>query len=300
LEQLPAKCGRDFAWKRDIPNEEVWSPRNGKKARWLHAYDKNSMYLSAAGGANLGIGDPTYYSGNLMKTPDLRLAGLWRVEAERSTKQHDSAPFPLRRFAYNLPWPLAENQEWCTTPILKCLIEMGCHVQVFEGYEWPVSRRALAKWSDALYGLRMSYKGLDDEVGQLCYYSMKRIATASVGLLGSTKGAVDKRWFRPDWWSTIIETAKARMIYNIDHYMKDFGITPVMIHTDCLYYVSDSPEPDERLLLRSNELGGYKHKLSIPVDSDVVDWFAGDMSAGEVAQLINNRAEEEEIYARCK
>lgn len=280
LEQLPAKCGRDFAWKIPISS----------KATWLHAYDKNSMYLSAASGANLGIGDPTYYAGANMKTPDLRLAGVWHIEAERSDKQPVSIPFPLRKFAKNLPWPLANGQEWCTTPILKCLIEMGCHVQVFEGYEWQTSRRVLAKWSDAVWGLRMSYKYDKSEVGQLCYHSMKRIATATVGLLASDKTR-DRQWYRPDWWSTIIETAKARMIYNIDHYIKEYGIVPCMVHTDALYYVSDSPDPDKRLLQRQNELGGYKHKLSIPIDRDVIDWFEAEKSAGEVVTLINEREE---------
>jgi hypothetical protein len=306
LAQLPAKFGRDFAWKRPIWSVEEWG-----KARpyYLHAYDKNSMYLSAASGAALGIGDPTYYAGPTMKAPDLRLAGLWRVEAtpgtyreiERETHEPTrdmwDSKYPLCKFASMLPWPLAENQEWCTTPILKCLIEMWCHVKVFEGYEWPLSRRALAKWSDALWGLRMTYKGLDDPVGQLCYFSTKRIATATVGLLASdSTPAKEKQWYRPDWWSTIIETAKARMIYNIDHYLKEFGASPCMAFVDCLYYVSDSPDPDPRLLTRSNDLGGYKHKLSLPIDSDVVDWFSSEMSAGEVARLVNTWAEKREEY----
>jgi len=292
LAQLPAKCGRDFAWKKPI--ETTAKELNG--GLWLHCYDKNSMYVSAASNCALGIGDPVYFGPeHTMKEPDIRNAGLWRVEVDPISRVVKGIPGPLETYRYKLPFPLPQNQEWCTSPVLKCLIEMGWHVQVFEGYEWPLSRRALGKWAEALWGHRMTYKELDTEEGQLCYFSMKRIATASIGLLASdTTPLKEKMWYRPDWWSTIIETAKARMLYNIDHYGKDYGMWPVMVYTDALYYVSDSPMPDKRLLQRENELGGYKYKSGIPVNQDVIDWFNSEMSAGEVARLVNTWAQKRE------
>lgn len=289
LAQLPAKCGRDFAWKREIT----------EPGTYLHAYDKNSMYLSAASGAGLGIGDPQYYCAENMKEPDLRLAGLWRVEVEpQSAQSYDPRAYPLRRFAHHLPSPLARGQEWCTTPVLKCLVEMGLHVKIYEGYEWGLTRRALGKWAEFLWKMRAHYAEDKSPAGQLCYFSLKRIATASVGLLASEKVPLkEKLWARPDWWSTVIETAKARVLYNIDHYGKEWRIWPVMIFVDCLYYVSDSPEPDKRLLARAKELGGYKHKMCVPITDQVREWFASEKKAGEIAELLNEVALEEVEHA---
>ena len=216
LSQLPCKCAKDFAWKRPII----------EKGMYLHAYDKNSMYLSAASGAGLGIGDPTYYYGYC--TPDLNLAGLWRVDASPHFTFDNSLTKPLVRSAKMLPWPLAEGQEWVTTPILKCLGEMGARVTVIEGWQWPLTRRALggtpkhSGWAEMIWALRAKYKADTSDVGRVKYNSMKRIATASIGLLGSDKNpALDKAWARPDWWSTIIETAKARILYNIDSFGRE-------------------------------------------------------------------------------
>jgi hypothetical protein len=119
---------------------------------------------------------------------------------------------------------------------------------------------------------------------------MKKIARASIGLLGSDKVPRRERlWARPDWWSTIVETAKARMFYNIDHYGREYNIWPHMVFVDCLYYVSNSPLPDKRMLERSQELGGYKHKGAIPITEDVQEWFNGDMSPAEVVRNINEQ-----------
>jgi hypothetical protein len=295
LAQLPAKCGRDLAWKRPIWSMEEW----GKgRPYYLHAYDKNGQRLSAAGGATLGIGDPQYYNQENMKPPDLRLAGLWRIQATLARKERiGDMAYPLSKFSWSLPWPVADDQEWVTTPLLKCLIEKGCHVQVFEGYEWPVSRQALAKWSAALWASVVTYRADESAVGQLCLYSMKRVYTSAIGLLGSERTPDSHmQWFRPDWWSTIIETAKARMLYNIHKFAEETGAFPCLVHVDALYYVSDSADPDPRFLTRSTELGGYKHKCSIPVDSDVVDWFSSEMNAGTVAGMVNEWAEKRANY----
>lgn len=287
LSQLPCKCGRDIAWKAPMY-------KNPHTPHWLHAYDKNSQYLSAASNATLGIGDPVYYGGAYLKPPDLKLAGLWHISIEEpmpGAYYHESVQ-PLRHNRQNFPELLADNQEWVTTPILKCLVEMGYLVTIHEGYEWKLSRRALAKWSEIVWGLTFIYKQDESPSGQVCYQSMKKIARASIGLLGSDKVPRRERlWARPDWWSTIVETAKARMIYNIDANGQNYGLWPSMVFVDCLYYVSDSPLPDKRLLARSTELGGYKHKGCIPITEEVQEWFNGDMGPAEVVQKINEQAE---------
>jgi hypothetical protein len=301
LQKLPCKCARDFAWKRPIE----------EKGAWLHAYDKNSMYLSAASGAGLGIGNPTYYAGTNMKTPDMKLAGLWHIRDCVHIPGADKVLAPLYAMHTFAPWPLAEGQEWCTTPILKILCEMGYHVTLSEGYEWPITRRALGGapnrpgWAETLWSWRAKYKADTSEAGAVKYASMKRIATASIGLLGHYNPTApapmrDRAFPRPDWWSTIIETAKARMLYNIDAFARDGFGWPCMVFVDCLYYVSDSPEPDQRFLQRQNELGGYKHKGVVPIDEYLLEWFAGDMSPAEVVLKINIRQEEEALYARFK
>lgn len=296
LEML--RCGRDLAWKRAI------APGEGA---YLHGYDKNSMYLSAAQGAGLGVGDPVHYQGETMKEPDVRKAGVWRIEASlvrpnvqkelvtlHSRRNVEGPKYPLVQFADKLPWPVSSSQEWVTNVTIKLLKEMGGPIKIYEGYEWENTKRALGAWAEEVWKWRQHYKGDKSAVGQLCYTSMKRIATASVGLLTSDKTPEkERRWFRPDWWSIIVETAKARMLYNIDNYGKAFRIWPAMVYYDALYYVSDSPDPDPRLLVREKELGGYKHKGAWRITDELREWLRGDVSAGGVVTHLGELEEVE-------
>lgn len=299
LMQLPHGCAHPLAWKRPIT----------EKGLYLHTYDKNSSRLSAAGGAALGIGNPTYYAADLIKPPDLRLAGIWRIKTDQNSRV-ERARTPLLQNRDRMPYPLEEGQEWATTPVLKCLLEMGYYVQVFEGWEWPTTRRALggtpsrAGWAELIWGLREKYRAEASDVGQLKYWSMKRIATAGVGMLGSEKNpARERQWARPDWHDTILDTEKARALYNMDNFGRDGYGWPCLVLVDALSYVSDSPKPNARFLQRQHELGGYKHQGTIQIDDDVRGWFADEhMTAGDVTRLIHLREEkeEEESHARTR
>lgn len=311
LSLLPCmEAGRDLAWKRPlteyIPNG--W---------YLHVYDKNSQYLSAATGAMLGEGDPIYYANKEYRTYDPELlgvhvepmrpvnfnrAGLWRIEATVGDIHKDQGR--TERFYKDawetsvnrqwLPLPLYNEQEWVTTNLLKLLLDMGYSVSVFEGFEWEESHRTLESWARKIWNARARYSGFEGKeynVLQLAYYSMKRIATASVGLLASDATPEKERaFYRPDWWATIVELAKARMIYNADRIGKQHGQWPHAFVVDALYYVSPEPDPERAvptILARRNELGGYKLKQMLQITDEVRDAFSDEKTPGDMARIIN-------------
>jgi hypothetical protein len=109
------KCARDLTWKRQL------TPRE-KKMKWVHKYDKNSMYLAAATGLLVGESDPLHVEGDAF---DERLPGIWRIRAERGDSVYDSV---------KLPSPT--RMEWLTTAMVTCAMKMGYQVEVLEGYQW--------------------------------------------------------------------------------------------------------------------------------------------------------------------
>lgn len=283
LHDLPFKSGaKSLAWKQA-------TICTGERC-YLHHIDKNSMFLSAAGGLDIGIGDPvrcntedivTIYQAKAAKP------GLYRI----SLGGQETTPDKTWRFNFDGisgPDPLYgtleddNRQEWVTAPLLKLLYDFGFQVAIHDGWHWKTSKRFLEQPAPKLWDLRVQFQGLamranmeghDAPGAYLAADSMKTIITNLFGILGSDL-VKDPRYYRPDIWAGVIELAKARMIYNIDKLASQRGVWPVAVLTDGLWYIS--PEKDVWKALaplmdmeKAGGLGNFKHEYTVEIDEQV-------------------------------
>jgi hypothetical protein len=286
---LPVKkCARDLTWKRTL------TPRD-KKKKWVHKYDKNSMYLAAATGLLVGEGDPEHVEGNAF---DERLPGIWRIRAERADTLYDGV---------QLPSPT--RMEWLTTAMATCAMKMGYQVEMLEGYQWNkpgMYHRTLESWANTLWAARQSLKfgsptfdpAFKHQLGrENAYNTIGAIAHVGVGKLAdeSTSGGL----YRPDMWALVVGRACANIFYNIESIRKTAGLTPVLVYTDSLWYVSDDPDPETAvpgIIDKQNKLGGYKvvYEQPLAMSKAVVDAFAKTPSPTKLVRTLNGLAGEDD------
>jgi hypothetical protein len=285
-------AGVDFAFQRGIDPTDL----KGKQS-YVHSWDKNSMYLAACTSANLGTGDPVYINGEelemhyeetLRRWYDGKRPGMWRIDLHET-------PYPFNPL-YNLDGRTL--QEWVTTPLLKLLFALGARFSIREAYIWPEYHRVLDKFASRIWDARQELKTdaakYPHAAGrELAYYSMKRIATAGVGLLGNTDA---QKWapafYRPDWRATIVEEAKARIIYKLMQVNRTYpdvrgGSLPLTVAVDHVIYFSDESDPAAAfpgMFERDDGLGGWKLVFSMPASYQVLSCFTGDKTPGQTVK----------------
>lgn len=289
LSQLPTSIGYDLAYQRgidpfDIPNME----------QWIHSWDKNSMYLAACTSVELPTGDPVYISGaelaneyeaTMQRFYDGRRPGYWRIECNN----FDLPPIS----------PLYPGQEWVTTPLLKLLYSLGVRCVVREAYVWFEYHRWLDRFASVMWKARQVLKTEEKSYPhaggrRLAEYSIKRIATASIGLLANQEAArISPQWYRPDVRATIIEEAKARMFYKIMQVHRMFGTLPLLVNVDEIAYLTLERDPHKAfpgMFDRATELGGWKMHHSLAATPAVLSCFKPGLSAGKSTKLLSEIA----------
>jgi hypothetical protein len=245
LSMLPdaTEPGGFYDWKRPLTDEEL-----GKK--YIHFYDRNAQFPAAATGAELGEGTPVHTTDFNEKLP-----GVWRVTALPNAR-YDALPFII-----------PEAKSWVYTPTVQAMLALGYHVEVHEGWVWPVHHRALQDWAKGLWEgrrqLREAYgKGSAQE------HMAKMIANRGLGWLDlgtvrqSGRDPEKNADNRPDWYNMIKSLARYRLVLKLKELADNHNLLPVMIVADNIAYVSDDPNPETAapgLMIRKSELGGFKH-----------------------------------------
>lgn len=284
--------GYDFALMRGVDafdmNADVW----------LHCWDKNSMYLGACSSVELGTGNPVYinsgeldldYEDVMKRFYDGKRPGYWRVDVEDF--HHILNPlYRTRTF----------TQEWVTTPLLKLLFAMGARLRVREAYVWTEHHRVLDTFATKLWDARQSLKtdaARYPHAGgrAIAYHSIKRVATAAVGLLANGEAwKYARQWYRPDWHATVVEDAKCRLIYKLLQVERTFGVLPEFASTDKVGYWSPQPDPAKAfpgMFERPDALGGWKLEESLPCSYALLECFKEGTSAATAAGRVRKLAE---------
>ncbi len=235
--------------REKIPSE-VWGPCWGAPERelYLHIFDKNSMYLGACTGVNLGEGQPT-----LQKNINFnaKLPGLWHILMD-------------------------ENQDqWVWTPELEYMLREKDY-PIIEAWVWPIYHQTLRSWAETLWAARQSLKERNADA----YGAIKNIATQGLGWLAHkpTKGD-GMQWYRPDWWSMIVSAARAKMLYKIRQLEQTYGHPPIWCNVDeigVISTVADASEAFPAMLTHPDGLGGFKLKSSILITDEVVQLFSSE------------------------
>jgi hypothetical protein len=282
------KSARDLTWKRQLTAKE-------KKMKFVHKYDKNSMYLASCTGILLGEGDPEQVGGDAY---DDRLPGFWMVKADRAESPYNGV---------ELPSPV--RTQWMTTPVVQCCRKLGYQVDVIEGYQWRDPgryHRTLESWANMLWAVRQSLKTssptFNSEYKHIqgrenAYSTIGAIAHVGIGKLGDedTSGGL----FRPDIWALVVGRSFANIFYNIETFRKA-GYIPALVYTDALWYVSNDPDPQTALpgiVDKQDKLGGYKVVYNPPLamSKDVIDAFAKIDSPTKLVRRLNELAGEDDM-----
>jgi len=217
-ERLPAPAGQadtvtELSWMRTL------SPTERGKA-YLHSYDKNAQWLSAAGVVELGLSGIEERRDLGGKLPfDKRLPGYW-----------------LARIA-------GGEERWACTPTVAWAVERGQAVAISEAYVWTEHSRAMETWYARLRGARTALQGDATPAGHLALGALKYTYSLTISGFNSAWQRDRKSpLYRPDWRHLIIAQANANLSRAL-HKMDRDGYTPVAVHKDAVYLVSDEPDP---------------------------------------------------------
>ncbi len=275
LSALPDVGSPPLYWKRPLTAEEA-----GKK--YVYVYDKRSQHVDACTDTVLGVGTPRH-----VMRPEYtrRCAGLYHI------KVRGEGVWNGTRLPPALPDPMEE--QWVWGPLVAVAYDAGYDVEVLEGYVWDQSHRVLAGWAKQVLTAR---KALEMEVEEYPYEAarkaalkeLKMIGVAGIGLLNAQpddwRGA--EVWYRPDWYRTIVATARTRLMYGVLR-REQLGYFPVMVVADSVAYLSDNPDPETAVpeLLKK----GFALKYRLPLASHLAV-FEPECSVAQANRLLNEAA----------
>jgi len=217
-ERLPAPAGQadtvqEVSWLRTL------APAERGKA-YLHSYDKNAQWLSAAGVVELGLSGIEERRDSAGKLSfDKKLPGYW-----------------LARIA-------GAEERWVCTPTVAWAVERDQAVSITEAHVWTEHSRAMETWYERLRGARTALYADPTPAGRLALSALKY--TYSLTISGFNSAWQRERrspLYRPDWRHAILAQANANLSRAL-HKMDRDGYTPVAVHKDAVYLVSDEPDP---------------------------------------------------------
>jgi hypothetical protein len=245
----------DFAWIRALTPEE-------QEYQYLHAYDKNAMYLGASGSARLGTGDWTHLDpADLWGTDIGAYPGYYRIDREALSYHDYDLPSPLDPSGYYAS--RQPEQIWVTAPALEVALQCGVPVDISEAYVWQKSSRYLEPWQAQLVEARRTLRARD-YTPNIALQVFKDTYAQSIAWLDGhwLAGTSGNRLYRPDWRHAVIAQAAANLYRNAVRAVQR-GAHIVSIATDCLYVVSNCPDPwkcatEECGFTLSPEVGRYK------------------------------------------
>ncbi len=240
---------------------------------YLHSYDKNAQWLSAAGVVELGL------SG---------------IEERRDTA--GTVAFDRKLPGYWLARIDGGDERWYCTPTLTLAHERGQAVGISHAYVWTEHRRALESWYERLRTARTALQADATPAGRLALGALKLTYSLTVS---SFNGA----WlrdrcsplYRPDWRHAVISQANTNMERAL-HKMEADGYRPVAVHKDAIYLVSDEPDPVKACppsITLGAGLGHFKAQDTVPLKA-VLPVLAGARGGGIGSLMKAIRATKEE------
>ena len=255
-----------FAWLRPLTETER---ANG---RYVHAYDKNGMFLAATSSLACGFGIPAQFS----PAPvfDKARAGYWlaRVTFPDGLKWRD-LPHPC----YTGPKQKnpANNFHWYTTPTLSLAAEFGARIKASEVWLYPETHLPFVPWYRRLRDARTSLTdgaAAGDVAAGVALGAIKSTYTQGIGWLdlGALRDRAESEdLYRPDWRHAVIAKANADLWRNLAKCATG-GRSPFAISTDAVYFVSAEPDPIKAAppLRMGDGLGQYKVALAgLPLEA---------------------------------
>jgi len=257
-ERLPTSAGQadtvqELSWLRTLSPDE-------RGRAYLHSYDKNAQWLSAAGVVELG------------------LSGI-----EERCDSGGNVPFDKKLPGYWLARIAGAEERWACTPTVAWAVERGQAVTITEAHVWTKHSRAMETWYERLREARTALQEDATPAGRLALGALKYTYALTISGFNSAWHR-DKRspLYRPDWRHAILAQANANLSRAL-HKMDRDGYTPVAVHKDCVYLVSDESDPIKACppsVTLGSGLGHFKvQDAALPLDR-VLPAFDGARGGG--------------------
>lgn len=280
----------DIIWQRSLLTHEG-------NLLYLHKFDENASYPYAATQTDIGVGTPAHvdhgrdmddFQTDRGTTRQSQAVGVWRVTAYVD---------PLPEFR-NMPQIWHKREGWLAGPIIRLLRKAGVRVTVHEGYVFPEHHDVMVKWAKDLWIMRQVFNGAPgtegmwkSEIGaKLAAKATKQLMNSTIGLTAFRKFDDDDEMKRPDIRAQIIARHTELTWHRINKIRQTYGVTPVLVYMDALYYLSN--EPDGRkafpeLVKREGEMGGYKWEGRVSMDAGARAILSSKMGEAEKLEHLN-------------
>jgi hypothetical protein len=306
-------------WKRSRPFMHA-----EKKMKYLHAFDKNAMYLQAVG-IPLGLGEYRYCRKPLAMHTDekgMMIPGFWCVrtrpyETVRGMRSnYDNRPFYEEiHFPATFAPPGFRGSEpfrhWVTTPQFKLLCELDLINDIEGAYLAEESSKLFATYyshikqslnlADELIanpltrpdGSEIVERRGSGETGRMMKRFAKCVYSRGVGYLRAEFARRNGEWFyRPDWWATIVAEAGARLFRDTREVWKESSVWPVAVYVDCLYYASDERDPFKAFPIFADKFRNkFKHKGTCELTKELASAHENGVSPGGFGGMFKAGAE---------
>ncbi len=291
IEEIPGVNLKECHFTSAAAPDIIWQRPMQSSKRYLHKFDKNAAYPYAATKTDIGVGTPIYMPIHLAGTPanhykgHPQAVGVWRCTVI-------DGPFDLGL----MPLPWNKKEGWLVGPMIRLLRKAGYTVEIHEGWVFPERHDVMSRWGNDLWAIRQEfdvpghYKAA--HCAQLAKAATKLIMNATIGLTAFRGYDEEDEMARPDIRCQIIATHRELTWHNIDKIRQLYGVTPLIVYMDALYYLADEEDGCQafpELVKRSDKMGGYKYEGRIEMTADVVEMFARKMSEGERLEFLNKK-----------
>lgn len=280
-----AHAGKDIVWQRPLTDEEKLAP-------FVHKFDGNSEYPYASTQTDVGVGTPVLLVGEdaaraaTHEKGHPQEVGVWNCTV---------AGAPANP-ALPTPWPTTKmvGDKWLSGPMIRLFRFMGYRVAIHEGWVFPARHDVMAKWAYDLWDIRQGFldaRWVSKKCAALARRATKQIMNATVGFTafkGFTDPEEEKR--RPDIRLQCVSRSAELVWHNINKIYTTYGVLPVMVYMDAVYYVTSDTEGAQaraHFSKREDKFGGFKHEGCIALTPDVLKMFDRKMSVADRLEVLN-------------
>jgi len=234
---------RDTVWMRTLAPAE-------RGRAYLHSYDKNAAWLGACANVELGLGD------------------LEERTVSGDAGAGGGVPFDPKLPGYWCARVAGAAEAWYCTPTLVRAVERGQAVAISHAHVWTRHSRALASWYARLRDARAALYADTTPAGRLALDVFKLTYAVTISSFAGQWHRRDSALYRPDWRHAILAQGAANLSRAIAR-MDAAGCTPVAVNIDCVYIVSDEPDPVAACpptITLGSGLGHFKvHDAGVPL-----------------------------------
>ena len=283
----------DIIWQRVLLSAE----RAGKK--YIHKFDKGAAYPYAGTQTDVGVGTPLHIPfadvaamHAVHEKGHPQAVGTWRCSIKYDGSKYNPTMPPVWKEEKGT---YAGSEGWLAGPIIRLLRSQGHEVTIHEGWVFPEKHDVLVKWGKNLWNIRQGFDlptWVNKKCAKLAKQATKQIMNTTIGLTMFKDFEDDDDMKRPDIREQVIARHRELTWHNIEKIRRMYGVTPVLVYMDAVYYVSSNPNGRAflpELVKREGQFGGYRWEGAIELTPDVMKMLDAKRGEAERLEFLNSK-----------